>query len=168
MLRDILAPNLDVVFVGTATGMRSVHEGIYYAHPDNKFWPTVKQIDLFPRDFRPDQCREAVNHGVGFTDMCKARAGSDAAIGVEAFDRGHFEKAVRKVNPRIVAFTSKKAASVWLRLPTGKIEYGEQANSNDGFPPVFVLPSPSGQASKYRDDKYWHDLARWIKRKRWA
>ena len=167
-LPDILASNLDVVFVGTAAGKRSAYEGHYYANPSNRFWRTAKEIGLLPRNFRPEEDREAVNHGVGFTDLCKVRAGSDAEIGKKLYDRSRFEKAIRKFNPRIVAFTSKEAASVWLGLQTGKIEYGEQADSNDGFPPVFVLPSPSGQASKYWDDKYWHDLAHWIKRKRRA
>ena len=167
-LDDILTPPLNVVFVGTAAGKRSAHERIYYVHPGNKFWRTVKEIGLFPRTFRPEEFREAVNHGVGFTDMCKVRAGSDAEIGEETFERDRFEKIIRKANPGIVAFTGKKAASVWLRVPTRKIEYGEQADSNDGFPPVFVLPSPSGQASKHWDDKYRHDLAHWIKRKRRA
>ena len=148
-LSDILTPNLDVVFVGTAAGKRSAHVSRYYAHPVNRFWPTVKEIGLLPGNFRPDQDREATNHGVGFTDMSKVRAGSDAEIEEEAFERDRFKKIIRKANPGIVAFTGKKAASVWLCLPTGKIEYGEQADSNDGFPPVFVLPSPSGQASKY-------------------
>lgn len=167
-LPDILVPNLDVVFVGTAAGARSAHEGRYYAHPGNRFWRTVKEIGLLPRNFRPEEFCEVVKYRVGFTDMCKITSGSDAEIGEEAFERDRFEKIIRKANPRIVAFAGKKAASVWLRLPTGKIEYGERADSNDGFPPVFVLPSPSGQASKYWDDKYWYDLAHWIKRKRRA
>ena len=158
-LPDVLAPGLDVVFVGTAAGARSAAEGVYYAHPGNKFWATLKTMGLLPKNFRPADFCKAPAHGIGFTDMCKVRAGSDAEIGDDAFDRARFARAIRKARPRIVAFTSKKAASVWLGIPTGKLVYGEQETVKD-FPRIFVLPSPSGQATKYWNDAHWRALAK--------
>jgi double-stranded uracil-DNA glycosylase len=163
-LPDVLAPGLDVVFVGTAASTRSAQVGVYYAHPGNKFWTTVKAIGLLPASFAREDFRDAPRHGIGFTDMCKVRAGSDAEIGSDAFDRDRFARVIRRASPRAVAFTSKKAASAWLGIPTGRIVYGLQPEAGDGFPPVFVLPSPSGLASGAWDIAPWRALARWIRR----
>jgi double-stranded uracil-DNA glycosylase len=165
-LPDVLGPGLDVVFVGTAAGTRSAEEGVYYAHPGNKFWTTLKTIGLLPRTFVKEDFRDAPRHGIGFTDMCKIRAGSDAEIGNDAFDRARFARAIRRAAPGVIAFTSKKAASAWLGVPTAKIAYGLQREACDGFPPVFVLPSPSGLASGAWDIAPWRALARWLKPKR--
>lgn len=166
ILPDVLQPGLDVVFVGTAAGTRSAREGIYYAHPGNKFWRTLKHIGLLPREFQPSEFHRVVAHGIGLTDMCKLRAGSDAEIGNDAFDRPRFERAIVKASPRAIAFTSKKAASVWLRVPTGKIALGQQPPRDDGFPIVFVLPSPSGLATGYWDETHWRALAAWVRAQR--
>ena len=82
-LPDVLGPGLDVVFVGTAAGTRSAREGVYYAHPGNRFWRTVKKLALLPEDFAPGDFAQAPRHGIGFTDMCKLRAGSDAQAFME-------------------------------------------------------------------------------------
>ena len=163
-LPDVLAPGLDVVFVGTAAGTRSAEEGVYYAHPGNKFWRTVIAFGLLPAGFAPADFRRAPEHGIGFTDMCKKRSGSDAAIGNDGFDRARFERSIRRAMPRAVAFTSKKAASAWLGVATAKLRYGEQ-RAVDGFPALFVLPSPSGAASGHWDAAPWRALAAWVRRR---
>lgn len=165
-LPDVLAPGLDVVFVGSAAGTRSAAQGVYYAHPGNRFWRTLIAAGLLPAGFEASMFRDALRYGIGFTDMCKVRSGSDAQIGNDAFDRARFERAIRAAAPKLVAFTSKKAASVWLERPTAKIAYGPQPPSDDGFPPVFVLPSPSGLASSSWDAKPWHALAAQVRRPR--
>jgi len=163
-LPDVLAPGLDVIFVGTAAGRRSAEAGVYYAHPGNKFWRTVIAIGLLPDGFAAADFRRAPEHRIGFTDMCKKRSGSDAQIGDDAFDRKRFERAIRKARPRAVAFTSKKAASAWLGVPTSRLRYGPQ-DAQEDFPPVFVLPSPSGAASGHWDDEPWRALAAWLRRR---
>ena len=159
-LPDVLAAGLDVVFVGTAAGARSAEEGVYYAHPGNKFWRTLKTLKLLPEDFAPADFARAPRHGIGFTDMCKVRAGSDAQIGNDAFDRRRFARVIAKVRPRAIAFTSKKAASAWLGRPTARIAYGRQDGED---PAVFVLPSPSGLAGGYWDEGPWAELAAWLR-----
>ena len=49
VLPDVLAPDLRVVFVGTAAGARSAAVGHYYAGPGNRFWHTLHEIGLTPR-----------------------------------------------------------------------------------------------------------------------
>jgi TDG/mug DNA glycosylase family protein len=162
-LPDLLAEGLDVVFFGPAAGHRSAAEGAYYAHPGNRFWRTLHEVGLTPRLYAPQEVPKLAELGIGFTDMSKVGSGMDHEIGPQHFDATLFETKMRRFRPRAVAFTSKKAASVWLGVPTGKIALGRQAKRLSDFPEVFVLCSPSGAATRYWDIQPWRELADWLR-----
>ncbi len=157
-LPDLLRDGLDLVFVGTAAGRKSAAVSAYYAHPGNRFWRTLASVGLTPRLYLPHEFPSLLDLGIGFTDMSKVGIGMDHEIAAEHFDRTAFDDKMRRYRPRIVAFTSKKAASVWLNVPTGKIALGRQEPRN-GFPMTFVLPSPSGAATRTWDERPWRELA---------
>ena len=48
-LPDLLAPGLDLVFVGINPGERSAELGHYYANPGNGFWPALSASPLVAR-----------------------------------------------------------------------------------------------------------------------
>src|SRR4051794_9901010 len=147
-LPDLLGPNLRVVFCGTAAGTASAARGAYYAGPGNRFWPTLFAIGLTPRQLRPDEFRLLPVFGIGLTDIAKTMSGSDDQISVGAHDRDRFIASIRTTHPEHLAFNGKKAASHFLRRPTGQIAYGPAMAFAD-FPPITVLPSTSGAASGY-------------------
>jgi double-stranded uracil-DNA glycosylase len=161
-LPDLLRPGLDVVFVGTAAGRRSANVGAYYAGRGNRFWQTLADVGLTPRRYDPSEYREVLDLGIGFTDMSKSGVGMDHQIAAHMYDRRAFETKMRKYIPRFIAFTGKKAASLWLARPTHQITLGLQSKNGD-FPEVFVLPSTSGAASRYWDPRHWKKLASRIK-----
>jgi len=161
-LPDLLAGNLRIVFVGTAAGRRSAAVAAYYAHPGNRFWPTLAAIGLTPRRFAPHEYRELLPLGFGFTDMSKSASGMDREITPDKFDPTGFRQKMQHYRPRVVAFTSKKAASLFLARRTQLIATGRQDTIVD-FPEVFVLPSPSGAASGHWDVKPWHALAAFVR-----
>ncbi|MBI1261016.1 MAG: mismatch-specific DNA-glycosylase [Rhizobiales bacterium] len=163
-LPDLLAPNLRLVFVGTAASHRSAAEGAYYAHPGNRFWRTLHEVGLTPRLYAPSEFRDLLALGIGFTDMSKRGSGMDHNVAADEFDAARFVSAIKKFRPRVIAFTSKKAASVCYSVPTQKIRLGLQAPQPD-FPSVFVLPSPSGAATRYWDIAPWRALAAFIKQR---
>jgi TDG/mug DNA glycosylase family protein len=53
------------------------------------------------------------------------------------------------------------AASVFYGRPTKTLALGRQPTEQD-FPVVFVLASPSGAASRYWSVQPWQELADWI------
>lgn len=162
-LPDLLAEGLDVVFVGTAAGHRSAAVGAYYAHPGNRFWRTLHEIGLTPKLYAPQEFPKLLDLKIGFTDMSKIGSGMDHEIAPEHFDVMRFETMMRRFRPRAIAFTSKKAASVFLGVPTGKIALGRQVKTLADFPEVFVLCSPSGAATRYWDVRKWQELADWLR-----
>jgi TDG/mug DNA glycosylase family protein len=155
ILPDVLEPGLRIVFCGTAAGKVSARVGAYYAGPGNAFWPTLHEVGLTPRRLAPGEFRELPRYGIGLTDMCKARSGSDAEIGADGFDVDRLVAALEEYAPAWIAFTSKNAG----RAALGRVvEYGRQPERL-GPSNVFVLPSPSGAARGYWDVGYWKEVA---------
>jgi len=161
-LPDVLDTELDVIFIGTAAGKRAAELGHYYAGPGNRFWPTLHEVGLTPRCFRPEEFRELLSLRIGLTDLSKRGAGMDRKIRPEEFDFAHFKKNLAEYRPRAIAFTSKKAAALASGVrSTRKIQYGRQ-QPRDGLPEIFVLTSPSGAARSYWDIAPWAELASWV------
>ena len=155
LVADLLAPNLKLVFCGTAPSRASAAAKAYYAKPGNKFWPTLYQVGITPRRFAPHEFPHLLQLHIGLTDLCKVHSGTDAELPDGAFDLGAFKRKLRKYQPAIVAFTSKNAAQTALGRT---VDYGLQEEEWGGTR-VFVLPSPSGLATRFFRIEVWQELA---------
>ena len=161
-LPDQLQENLRLVFAGTAASTRAAEVGHYYAHPGNRFWRTIHQVGLTPRLYEPHEFPALLEFGIGFTDLCKSGAGMDHQALAAPIDIPAFREKIRRYSPKSVAFTSKKAASLFYGKPTKVVAPGRQPPS-EGFPEIFVLASPSGAAAGAWSVQPWQELADWIK-----
>jgi TDG/mug DNA glycosylase family protein len=157
-LPDQFQEHLRVVFVGTAASTRSADLGHYYAHPGNRFWRTIHEVGITPRRYQPREFASLLTLGIGFTDLCKSGAGMDHQIEVRPEDISIFRSKMLTYRPRTIAFTSKKAASLFYDRPTATLALGRQPPLDD-FPAIFVLPSPSGAASGHWSVQPWQQLA---------
>ena len=157
-LPDQLADQLRLVFVGTAAGQRSADLGHYYAHRGNRFWRAIHEVGITPRRFEPHEFPALLQLGIGFTDLCKLGAGMDHRALAFPVDIDAFREKMRRYRPITIAFTSKKAASLFYGRPTKAITLGRQPSQPD-FPVVFVLASPSGAASGAWSVQPWQELA---------
>ncbi len=155
MLPDVLAHGLDIVFCGTAAGLRSAACGAYYAGPGNAFWPTLFAVGLTPRVLRPQEYAEVVRWRLGLTDLAKCTAGADSSLARHHFDAARLHSRIVRYRPHLVAFTGKRAAVEFLGHA---VDYGLLAE-RAGSTRLFVLPSPSGASRRYWDLGYWHQLA---------
>ena len=160
-LPDQLCDNLRLVFVGTAASTRSARDGHYYAHPGNRFWRALHEAGITSRRYQPGEFASLFELGIGFTDLSKSGAGMDHEISRQSFDVAGFRTKIETYRPKTIAFTSKKAASLFYHTPTGAISLGRQSPMS-GFPDAFVLCSPSGAASGHWTLQPWRDLADWI------
>ncbi|HET9591621.1 MAG TPA: mismatch-specific DNA-glycosylase [Solirubrobacterales bacterium] len=155
VLPDVLVPGLDLVFCGNAAGKVSARRGAYYAGPGNLFWPTLHEVGLTSVRLSPEEFRRMPEFGLGLTDVCKVRFGSDAEVGTAGHDAARLEKAVARVASRRLAFVGKQAAKVALRR---SVEYGPQSEPFAGAE-AWVLPSPSGLARGFWSVEPWQRLA---------
>jgi double-stranded uracil-DNA glycosylase len=161
-LPDQLRADLRLIFVGTAASTRSASVGHYYAHPGNRFWRALHQVGITSRRHEPHEFSSLFELGIGFTDLSKSGAGMDHQIARQSFDIPGFKAKIQTYHPQTIAFTSKKAASLFYNKPTSALSLGRQPSMH-GFPDVFVLSSPSGAASGHWTLQPWRELAEWIK-----
>ncbi len=152
----MLAPNLQIIFCGTAAGNESARQGAYYAHPGNKFWRTLYQIGLTPHQLRPAEFPTVLHYGIGLTDLAKFVSGGDDQLQAGDFDVPALERKLLQFKPRVLAFTSKNAGSIFYR--SRKIALGRQPEPF-GRTIVFVLPSPSGLAIRSWAVHHWQAAA---------
>jgi double-stranded uracil-DNA glycosylase len=155
LVPDVLAPGLRIVFCGTAPSKASAAARAYYARPGNRFWPALHAAGFTPRRFHPSEYAQLLELGIGLTDLCKGHSGNDDELPAGALDRAALQSKIERYRPAVVAFTSKNAAQAFLGRSVG---YGWQ-DERVGETRLFVLPSPSGQATRFWDEAPWRALA---------
>jgi len=156
MLDDLLAPDLAVVFCGSAAGRRSAQLKQYYAGPGNKFWRTLAAVGLTPRQLAPAEYRLLLDFGIGLTDLVKQQSGADHEIEFRRAGREELERKLERWRPRFLCFNGKRAACEFLRRR--EIGYGLRPE-RVGDTRLFVAPSTSGAANAAWDPARWQKLA---------
>ena len=160
ILPDVLAPGLRIVFCGVAPGRVSAARRAYYAGPGNMFWPMLHKTGLTPRLFAPHEYPNVLALGIGLTDVCKTAFGADHELARDSFDAAGFMRKMEQYRPRAIAFDGKYAAKMAFGVKT--ISYGQQPEPLFGAA-VFVLPSPSGRARRFWDERYWFEAAAFVR-----
>jgi len=158
VLPDLLTPELDVVFCGTAPGTVSAALKQYYAHPQNKFWRVLYDVGLTPSLLKPSQFADLLAFGIGLTDIAKQSFGMDnqlprGSLGIEAV--GALRARMEKFRPAHLAFTSLTGGRKFLGV---RAEFGLQPTLF-GPTAIWVLPSPSPAAHWNWDEAPWRALA---------
>jgi len=156
VLPDVLEPGLAIVFCGTAAGSVAARRGEYYAGPGNRFWQVLSEVGLTPSRISPGDFRSVLNHKLGLTDLAKFTHGSDAALSMADFDREGLRAKILRYRPCILAFTSKRAAEIFVGHA---VEYG-RLEPPIGDSILFVLPSPASTARRWWNLDVWRDLVR--------
>ena len=152
MLPDILAPNLDVIFVGAAPSHSSADAGHYYAGPTNKFWLLLHQSGFTPRRLRPEQDSDVLEFGIGLTGIYKnlsTSANHLLPVPSPEQQRDLQEKLV-KLAQTFLCYNGKDV----YKLCTGRtcIDWGAQLE-RIGTSRVFVVISSSARADGWARER---------------
>ncbi len=143
-LPDILAPGLDLVFVGINPSIYSAERGQYFARPSNMFWRCLNQSGLVPIPLGPADGARLLEFGLGLTDIVKRATHDAAELMAAEFAQGRAALRAKLLcyRPRAVCFVGKLAWQQYLgRSRTGP--FGQQPE-RIGASAVFVMPSTSG------------------------
>jgi TDG/mug DNA glycosylase family protein len=148
-VRDIIAPNLSVLFCGINPGLYSAATGHHFARPGNRFWPTLYQAGLTPHLLHPSEERELLTFGYGITNLvARATATADELAPKELLAGQRRLKAkVKRYEPQVVAVLGISA----YRTAFAKraVTLGLQSERLAGTV-IWVLPNPSGLNAHYQ------------------
>ena len=148
-LRDVIAPDLQVLFCGINPGLYTAAVGHHFARPGNRFWPALHLAGFTPRLLAPHEQRLLLAHGYGITNIVgRATAGAAELTPQELADGGRRLAArVRRWHPRALAVLGVGAYRTAFGRP--KAALGLQPEMLAGAR-VWVLPNPSGLNAHYQ------------------
>lgn len=148
-VRDVIAPNLRVLFCGINPGLYTAAVGHHFARPGNRFWPALYAGGFTHRVLSPFDERELLKSGYGITNVVqRATASADLLTKEEIVAGG--EKLRRKVlryRPRVLAVLGVGAYRTAFDQPKAAVGRQEDRIADTV---LWVLPNPSGLNANYQ------------------
>lgn len=154
-VRDVIAPDLRVLFCGINPGLYTAAVGHHFARPGNRFWPALYAGGFTERLLSPFDERELLKSGYGITNVVqRTTASADQLTKDEIVAGGERLRAkVLRYRPKVLAVLGLGAYRTAFNRP--KANVGRQ-NEQIGQTILWVLPNPSGLNANYQAN----DLAR--------
>src|SRR5512139_3895335 len=138
-LRDVIAPDLRVLFCGINPGLYSGATGHHFARPGNRFWPTLHQAGFTPRLLHPSEQQELLTWGYGITNLVPRTTATADELSAEELlaGRRRLVSKIKKYHPRVLAVLGIGAFRTAFQQP--KASLGLQPDSI-GNTILWVLP----------------------------
>lgn len=148
-VRDVIAPDLRVLFSGINPGLYTAAVGHHFARPGNRFWPALYAAGFTDRLLSPFAERELLKSGYGITNVVpRTTATADLLTKDEIIAGGKRLRAkVLRYRPRILAVLGLGAYRTAFNQPKAGI--GRQED-RIGDTVLWVLPNPSGLNANYQ------------------
>ena len=140
---DVLAPDLDVVFVGINPGLYSAAVGHHFARPGNRFWKALHGSGFTDRQWSPFEDGDLAAIGLGITNLVERATATAAELSSAELRDGReaLEAKIARFGPRVVAVLGITAYRTGFRAPQASL--GPQDGRVAGSQP-WILPNPSG------------------------
>lgn len=148
-VRDVIAPDLSILFCGINPGLYTAAVGHHFARPGNRFWPALYAAGFTERLLSPFDEQELLKSGFGITNVVpRTTASADQLTKAEIVRGGErLRKKVVRYRPRILAVLGVGAYRVAFNQP--KASVGRQ-HEMIGSTMLWVLPNPSGLNANYQ------------------
>lgn len=148
-VRDVIAPDLRVLFCGINPGLYTAAVGHHFARPGNRFWPALYAGGFTSRILSPFEERELLKSGYGITNVvARATASADLLTKEEIVAGGERLRAkVLRYRPRILAVLGVGAYRTAFNQPKAVVGPQEDKIGNSL---LWVLPNPSGLNANYQ------------------
>lgn len=146
---DVIAPGLDVLFVGINPGLWSGATGRHFARPGNRFWKAIHLAGFTPEVVAPSGQRELLGYGLGVTNLVERTTATAAELSADELREGgqRLLARVRRYHPRAVAFLGVSTYRIAFDRPKARIGLQDEPI---GESEVWVLPNPSGLNAHYQ------------------
>ena len=142
-VRDLIRPNLDILFCGINPGRYSAAVGHHFAGPGNLFWPTLFAAGFTPPRFSPFEDAALLPLGYGITNFVARPSAAAAELHPDELRAGlrPLTRKITKYTPRFVAFLGLQAYRT--AFDRKKAQVGLQPETI-GASKLWLLPNPSG------------------------
>jgi double-stranded uracil-DNA glycosylase len=149
-LRDRMAADVRVLFVGINPGVRSSLTGHHFAGHSNRFWKLLFESRLVPEPIGWADDVRLPEWGYGITNIVPRPTRGVEALQPDEYERGRrlLLRKIRRYAPPIVAMVGVTVFRAMFPDRTGPITLGLQPETI-GTSRVFVLPNPSGRNANY-------------------
>jgi len=146
---DVIAPGLDVLFVGINPSLWSGAVRLHFARPGNRFWRALHDAGFTERLLSPHEGRELLKRKIGVTNLVNRATASADELDPDDYRRGarRIETKVRRYRPRVVAFVGMGAYRVAFGRPRAR---GGRQDERVAGAAIWVLPNPSGRTAGYQ------------------
>jgi TDG/mug DNA glycosylase family protein len=143
MLKDVIAPDLTILFCGINPGLYSAKIGHNFGRPGNRFWPAMFGAGFTDRLLLPSEERELLDYGYGITNIVQRATASADELRKDELIRGakKLTAKVRSFTPSFLAVVGLTAYRIAFSEPKSKIGLQER---KIGKTKIWVLPNPSG------------------------
>ena len=156
-MKDRIARDVRVLFVGINPGLRSAATGHHFAGFSNRFWKLLYESGLVPEPLTYEDDDRLPEWGYGITNIVPRATAGIGELGLDEYRAGAAAllKKIRRYKPKVVALVG---VTVWRALleALGEKELrrqpvmlGFQKLSIEGAR-VAVLPNPSGRNATLR------------------
>lgn len=145
---DVIAPDLDALFVGINPGFASARAGHHFANPANPFWTLLLESGFVDRRLAPAAERELLRYGLGITNLVARETAGVADLTREdvALGRAVLARKLRRYRPRAIVFVGLTAYAAF-KGSRARVACGEQEPLASAR--VFVVPNPSGRNAHF-------------------
>lgn len=163
LLPEILAPGLDVIFVGAAPSVAAAMSGHYYAGGRNRFWQLLHQAGFTPELLAAEEDDRALEFGIGLTAILPGHisTSNDLLPPPSEAERAALRERLLRLAPRFVCYNGRDVYRMchgddppgWGLLPEPL-----------GISQQFVVYSSSGRADRWGADRLYlyHELKRLV------
>ena len=148
-VRDVIAPNLRVLFCGINPGLYTAAVGHHFARPGNRFWPALHAGGFTDRVLSPFAERELLKKGYGITNVVQRTTATADELSREEIIAGgeQLKTKVLRYQPRVLAVLGMGAYRTAFNQ--SKATIGRQ-EAQLGATILWVLPNPSGLNANYQ------------------
>lgn len=143
-LKDLLAKDLTLLFIGYNPSLLSAEAGHHYANPNNRFWKILFQAGITERLYSPFEDEKLLEKGIGFTNIVHRPTKAADEITKKEYHTGSDElkRKISSYKPKIACFVGK---GVYLAYSgKKKAPWGMQEDSVINGVIEFAAPSSSG------------------------
>ncbi len=146
---DLIAPGLDVLFVGINPSLWSGAVGLHFARPGNRFWRALHEAGFTDRLLSPHEGRDLLKRRIGVTNLVNRATASADELDLADYERGarRIVAKIRRYRPKVVAFVGMGAYRVAFGRPRA---CGGRQDERLAGTTIWVLPNPSGRTAGYQ------------------